>query len=843
MAKNLLIVESPAKAKTIENILGKDFKVKSSFGHIRDLPVNDIGVDVENDFEPNYIVSPDKLKVVKELKDEMKKSSEIWLATDEDREGEAISWHLSEVLGLDTNNVKRITFREITKPAVKKAIANPRTIDLNLVNAQQARRILDRLVGYELSQLLWRKIKGKLSAGRVQSVAVKLIVEMEREIRNFVPVASYKVYGYFMVKSYNNKEVELKAELNKSFKSEDEVKSFLETIKSADYSIGNIKVKPLKRNPAPPFTTSTLQQEASRKYGFGVKKTMMVAQRLYEKGLITYMRTDSTNLSNVALGAISEFVKSEFGEKYYQFRKYSSKSANAQEAHEAIRPSYIQKKNVSGDKDEQKLYELIWKRTVASQMASAQLERTDVEIDISNYSKAIFVATGQVVKFDGFLKVYMESKDEDDDENTKGMLPPLKLGQNLDANKIEAIHKYTKPPTRYTEASLVKKLEALGIGRPSTYAPTISKIMEKNRGYVVKDRIPGKEREIIHYILKDNIIQRKVDKEIYGAAINKLHPTDMGMVVIDFLEERFKTIMDYGFTADVEKELDEIAEKGLDWRKIIKKLYEPFHKEIEDTFANAGRVRAKRILGKDPESGHTVLVQITRFGPVVQIGTREEVGEEGKPRFANLTNGMSMETITFDEAMKLFELPKSLGNFEGKEITIGAGRFGPYVKYNDKFISIPKEKDPLTLTTNEAIELIKKKMDEDKPMGEYQGHPITKGKGRFGPFLKWNNLYVNVPKKFDLATISMEEAIELIDKKVEKEANRYIRQWEDEKISIENGRWGPFIRFKKKFVKIPKIDGKKPDAEQLKNITLDQVKEIIEAELPGSFKKKGNKKK
>lgn len=843
MAKNLLIVESPAKAKTIENILGKDFKVKSSFGHIRDLPVSEIGVDVENNFEPKYIISPDKAKVVKELKSEMKKSQEVWLATDEDREGEAISWHLSEVLGLDSNSVKRITFREITKPAVKKAIENPRTIDLNLVNAQQARRILDRLVGYELSQLLWRKIKGKLSAGRVQSVAVKLIVEREREIRNFVPEMFYKVYGYFLVEDDKNNKVELKAELDHTFKTEKDVESFLGNLKTSEFNISDIKVKPIKRNPAPPFTTSTLQQEASRKFGFGVKKTMMVAQKLYEKGLITYMRTDSTNLSNVALGAITEFIKEEYGEKYHQFRRYSSKSANAQEAHEAIRPSYIQKKSVSGVKDEQKLYELIWKRTIASQMASAELERTDVKIGISNNNKMFFVATGQVVKFDGFLKVYMESKDEDDNENTKGILPPVKLGQKLKADKIEALNKFTKPPARYTEATLVKKLETLGIGRPSTYAPTISKIMEKDRGYVVKEKINGTGRDVTHLILKDGSIQKKVEKEIFGAVSNRLHPTDMGMVVIDFLEERFKTIMDYGFTADVEKELDEIAEKGLDWRSVIKELYEPFHKEIEDTFANASRVRAKRILGTDPETGHSVLVQITRFGPVVQIGTREEVGEDGKPRFANLQNGMSMETITFDEAMKLFELPKTLGEYKGEEVIIGSGRFGPYVKYNGKFISIPRDKDPLALTMEEAIELIVKKMEEDKPMGEYQGYPITKGKGRFGPFLKWNNLYINVPRKYDLATISMEEAIELIDKKIEKEANRYIKQWEDEKIAIENGRWGPFIRYKKKSVKLPKIDGKKPDEEELKNFTLEQVKEIIEAELPGSFKKKTAKKK
>ncbi|HHH52309.1 MAG TPA: type I DNA topoisomerase, partial [Bacteroidetes bacterium] len=599
MAKNLLIVESPAKAKTIEKILGKDFKVKSSFGHIRDLPVSELGVDIENDFKPNYIISKDKTKVVKELKSEVKKVDDVWLATDEDREGEAISWHLSEVLGLDSKTVKRITFREITKPAVKKAIENPRNININLVNAQQSRRILDRLVGYELSQLLWRKIKGKLSAGRVQSVALKLIVEREREIRNFVPVSTFKVYAIFDVENDKGKIVQLKAELNKVFNGEKQAYDFLNKIKNSVFEISDIKVKPVKRNPAPPFTTSTLQQEASRRYGFGVKKTMMIAQRLYEKGLITYMRTDSTNISDVALGAITNFISSEYGEEYHQFRRYSSKK-NAQEAHEAIRPSYIEKRNVSGDKDEQRLYELIWKRTIACQMSSAIMERTDVEISISDYDSAFFLATGQVVKFDGFLKVYMEAKDDEEDDEVKGMLPPLRKGQKLDKNIIEAVQKYTKAPARYTEATLVKKLEALGIGRPSTYAPTISKIMEKDRGYVVKERIEGKEREVLKLSLKGDEVLKKTEKEIYGAASNRLHPTDMGMIVIDFLEERFSTIMDYGFTAEVEKELDDIAEKGLDWHKIVADLYFPFHKEIENTYANATRVRAKRELGKDP---------------------------------------------------------------------------------------------------------------------------------------------------------------------------------------------------------------------------------------------------
>ncbi len=842
MAKNLVIVESPAKAKTIEKILGKDFKVRSSFGHVRDLPVKEIGVDVENDFNPKYIVSKDKAKVVNELKSEVKKVDTVWLATDEDREGEAISWHLSEVLKLDDKKSKRIAFREITKPAVLKAIENPRTINMNIVDAQQARRILDRLMGYEMSQLLWRKVKGKLSAGRVQSVAVKLVVEREREIRDFVPTDSFKTYAIFNVEGSTGKNVELKADLNQTFNKEDEALAFLNKLPGAKYTINDIRVKPGKKNPAPPFTTSTLQQEASRKYGFSVKKTMMIAQRLYEKGLITYMRTDSVNLSDVALGALTNYIKEEFGDKYHKFRKYASKSSNAQEAHEAIRPSYIQKQNVSGDRDEQRLYELIWKRTIASQMASAELERTDVEIKISKVGEHNFIASGEVLIFDGFLKVYIESKDDDENEEVKGMLPPLKVGQELDLGHIVSDQKYTKGPARYTEATLVKKLEALGIGRPSTYAPTISKIMQEGRGYVVKDAIEGKQREVISLNFSGNKIKKEVKTENYGAAKNRLHPTDMGMVVTDFLDDKFQKILSYGFTADVERDLDKIALQGTDWKKMLKELYFPFHEIVEHTMENETRVRAKRVLGTDPETGHSVLVQITRFGPVVQIGTREEVGEEGKPKFANLRNGQSMETITYEEAMKLFELPKTIGEYEGKEVTIGIGRFGPYVKYDEKFISIPRGSDPMQVTIEDAIALIKEKQDGDKPIATYKDHPITKGKGRFGPYLKWNGLFVNVPRKIDFENISLEEAFELIDQKIEKEANRYIKRWEDEKIAIENGRWGPFIRFKRKSVKLPKVDGKKPDAEELKNYTLEQVQEIIEAEIPGSIKKKTAKK-
>ncbi|MBK7096021.1 MAG: type I DNA topoisomerase [Saprospiraceae bacterium] len=837
MAKNLLIVESPAKAKTIEKILGKDFKVKSSFGHIRDLPGQELGVDVENMFEPVYIVTPDKTKVVAELKKEVKASETVWLATDEDREGEAISWHLSEVLNLDKNTTKRITFREITKTAVKKAIENPRTIDMNLVNAQQARRILDRLVGFELSQLLWKKIKGKLSAGRVQSVAVKLVVEREREIRNFMPEASFKVYAIFSVTDDNNKVFEIKAELNNTFPDEDQADNFLQTIKSSTYKITDISVKPLKRSPAPPFTTSTLQQEASIRFRFSVKKTMTVAQKLYENGAITYMRTDSTSLSNEALGAISEFVKNEFGDKYYQFRTYKSKSANAQEAHEAIRPTYVENKFVSENKDEQRLYELIWKRAIASQMASAELERTDVTISISDWARDNFIASGEVIKFDGYLRLYNEST-EDEDEDGKTMLPPVKTGQVLKCLQIEAIQKYTKPNSRYSEASLVKKLEALGIGRPSTYAPTISRIMEENKGYIVKDKIEGVEREYIKLVLKAGKLKKEVHKELVGTSVNRLHPTDMGMVVTDFLESKFSRIMDYGFTAEVEAELDDVAEKGLDWKKLLAELYFPFHKEIEETSGEQGKVKATRVLGKDPVTGHTVLVQILRYGPVVQIGTKEEVGEEGKPKFANLTNGYSMETITFEDAMSLFQLPKHLGNYNNEEVSVGNGRYGNYIKFMDKFISLPKGVNPLELNINDAIEYIHKKNEEDKPVGIYKSFPITKGKGRFGPFLKWNELYINVPVKIDLDNIGLEDAIGLIEKKIEKEANRFIQNWEKEGISIENGRWGAYIRFKKMNFKIPKTEGKNPTEEYLKSISLEQVREIIDAQAPGIFKGK-----
>jgi len=828
MAKNLLIVESPAKAKTIEKFLGKDFKVKSSYGHIRDLDKGSKGISIEQDFEPHYVVSPEKKKVVKELKAEIKKASEVWLATDEDREGEAISWHLCQELGLDVDTTKRIVFREITKPAVQKAIQNPRKVDLNLVNAQQARRILDRLVGFELSGVLWRKVKNKLSAGRVQSVAVKLIVEKEREIIGFESSPYFKVSAVFDVKDTNGYTAKLKAELTDRLTNEEEAKKFLEGCVGADYKIIKIEVKPTQRKPAPPFTTSTLQQEASRKLGFSVNRTMSNAQRLYEQGFITYMRTDSTSLSDTALGALADEIQSNYGEEYVHTRKYKSKSANAQEAHEAIRPTYIDRRDVTDNRDQQRLYELIYKRTIACQMSNAKLEKTNVDISISSHPDRNLRAKGEVLKFDGFLKVYMESKDEDDDtEDTRGILPPLSEGQELDLDVITALQRFTRPPARYTEASLVKKLEELGIGRPSTYAPTITKIMEEARGYVTKESREGVPRAYQELTLKGDNITAKALEEITGSTSNRLYATDMGKVVTDFLDQHFDEIMNYGFTAEMESKFDKIAEGHKEWKAMIKTFYGPFHTDVEETLEKAERAKGRRDLGIDPESGHTVMVQLTRYGPVIQIGTVEEVGEEGKPKFANLRPGQSMESISYDEAMKLFELPKNLGDYEDKEVIIGAGRYGPYVKYNEKFISLPKGMDPMEVKMDTAIELIEQKKKEDAPIATYEGKPVTKGKGRFGPYLKWEKFFVNVPKRYDFDNLAPNEINELIAAKIEKEANRYIKQWPDEGIAIENGRWGPFFRVKKKSVKIPKVDDKKLEKEDLEKLSLEDVKKLI----------------
>ncbi len=842
MSKNLLIVESPAKAKTIEKFLGKDFKVKSSYGHIRDLEKGNNAIDVENDFEPKYIVSPEKKKTVKELKEFAKKAEVIWLATDEDREGEAISWHLCEVLGLDPAKTKRIVFREITKPAIQKAIEAPRTVDINVVNAQQARRILDRLVGFELSETLWRKVKGKLSAGRVQSVAVRLVADKEREITAFTAEAFFKVQATFKVKDDSGKVYEFKAELPSKVDTKPAARKWIDACVGASFNVDNIDVKPATRKPAPPFITSTLQQEASRKLGFNVKRTMSAAQKLYESGYISYMRTDSTSLSETAQKGILEQITKEFGKEYAMPRKYAAKSANAQEAHEAIRPTYPENDTITdSDRDKVRLYDLIWKRAVASQMADAKLERTTVNIGVSAHKGEFFVAKGEVIKFDGFLKLYIENLDDEPEEEGGTILPPMKEGQALDLITMTGTERYTKPPARYTEAGLVKKLEELGIGRPSTYAPTITKIMEEDRGYVIRGNLPGVERAYAVITLAKDKVSEEAKTEMTGAISNRLVPTDMGLLVTDFLNEHFSTIMDYNFTADIEKKFDIIADGKLVWNKMIKDFYTPFHKTVEETRENAERARGRRDLGVDKESGHTILTQMTRFGPVVQIGTREEVSEDEKPRFANLNPGQSIETITLEEAMELFKLPRTLSEYKGEEVLIGAGRFGPYVKFGDQFISMPKGEDPLEISEERAIEIIEAKLHEDRPVTTYKGKDVTKGKGRFGPFLKYEGLFVNIPKRFDPDTISKEDMYELIATKVEKEANRYIQQWDKEKITLENGRWGPFIRKGRKAINIPKIDGERMTSEDAKLLTLEEVLEIIEGKMPDSVVKKVGK--
>ncbi len=841
MAKNLMIVESPAKAKTIEKFLGKDFKVKSSFGHIRDLEKGNAAIDVEKGFEPKYVVPPEKSKTVKELKEAASKVDEIWLATDEDREGEAISWHLCEVLDLDPEKTKRIVFREITKPAIQQAIKEPRTIDLHLVNAQQARRVLDRLVGFELSETLWRKVKGKLSAGRVQSVAVKLIAEREREINAFQAEAFFKIQAIFKVKDDQGRVFDMKAELSDKIDTQPAAKAWVEACKGAKFSVHNIEVKPATRKPAPPFTTSTLQQEASRKMGFGVKRTMSAAQKLYEAGLISYMRTDSVNLSETAQQALLAQIQKEFGEQYVQPRKYATKSASAQEAHEAIRPSYPERPSIDeGDRDMQRLYELIWKRAMASQMADAKLERTVVDIAVSAHPKDFLTAQGEIIKFDGFLKLYIEASDDEqeEDKNASSLLPPLTVGQPLDLNQLTATERYTKPPARYTEASLVKKLEELGIGRPSTYAPIITKIMEEGRGYVIKENREGTPRSYAVITLANDKVTEEVKTEMTGAISNRLVPTDMGLVVTDFLNEHFPQIMDYYFTADIEKQFDVIAEGDLMWNKMIGEFYGPFHQTVEVTMDNAGRARGRRELGKEEGTGLTILTQMTRFGPVVQIGTKEELGEDDKPRFANLRPGQSIETITLEEALELFKLPRTLKPYKGKEVSIASGRYGPYIKHGDTFISLPKSDDPLSITETRAHELIDAKLIEDQPIATYEGHPITKGKGRFGPFIKWNGLFVNIPKRFDPDDLAVNDALDLLKAKIEKEANKYIKQWDKEKIALENGRWGPFIRKGKKAISLPKIDGQKITAEIAAELTLEEVKELIEGNIPDTVKKR-----
>jgi len=835
MAKNLLIVESPAKAKTIEKILGSDFEVRSCYGHIRDLEKNDMGVDIANNFLPRYIVSEEKEKVVRELKGYAKNSKEVWLASDEDREGESISWHLAEVLNLDPKTTKRIVFHEITKPAIQKAVANPRLINMDLVNAQQARRVVDRIVGFELSPVLWRKIgrQGGLSAGRVQSVAVRLIVEKEREINQHKAESSFSVRANFISKDIANREVSFNADGTK-FKNQEGAEAFLQSCIGASYKVNDIQVKPGKKSPAPPFTTSTLQQEASRKLGYGVSKTMLIAQKLYESGNITYMRTDSVNLSDTALADISQAITKNYGGNYLQHRKFKNKNESAQEAHEAIRPTYMDNQTID-DADGKRLYELIWKRTIASQMSDAVLEKTTAKIGIST-NKDELTASGEVIKFDGFLKVYLESTDDDEGEGEEkeGRLPNLTIGQILTFVEMNATERFSRPSARYTEASLVKKMEELGIGRPSTYAPTISTILKRN--YVEKKDKDGTKREFRTLKLKNDQITKKTDAETFGTEKSKLFPTDLGSVVTDFLSKYFNNVMDYGFTASIEEEFDKIADGKKVWNNMVREFYAPFHKDVEQTMETAERATGEKVLGTHPETGKPVIARMGKFGPMVQIGKTDD--ETDKPLFASLKSGQSIETISLQDALDLFKLPFSLGTHQDKELLVGIGRFGPYVKFGEEYISLPKGEDPLNVTLERALELIGEKQQADAPIAMYDGLPVTKGKGRFGPFIKWNDLFINIPRAYNFDTLTQKDCDELIAKKLDKEANRFIQQWPTEKISIENGRWGPFLRFNKKMLKLGKAGKSKYTPEEAAVISLDEVKEMIVFQVPGAFDKK-----
>ncbi|MBC8265963.1 MAG: type I DNA topoisomerase [Flavobacteriales bacterium] len=765
MSKNLVIVESPAKAKTIENYLGKGFIVKSSIGHIRDLPKKGgMAIDIENGFKPKYVISDDKKKVVSELKAEVKKAETIWLATDEDREGEAIAWHLTEALGLDKKDTKRIVFHEITKKAITHAVENPRALNQNLVNAQQARRILDRLVGFELSPILWKKIKPGLSAGRVQSVALKLIVEREKEIINFNSVSSFRVMAEFTTSQGKG----FKAELPKRLNSLQEAKSFLEKCKSAEFKIEGVEKKPAKKSPSAPFTTSTLQQEASRKLGFSVTQTMMVAQKLYESGKITYMRTDSVNLSNDALSAAQTAISNTYGENYSKRRTFSTKAKGAQEAHEAIRPTDMSKSTIDGESGHQKLYALIWKRTIASQMADAQLDRTTAKISVSTADEN-FVAKGEVITFDGFMKVYLEGKD-DESESEKGMLPPLELGANVGVNEILGLERFSKHPPRYAEASLVKKLEELGIGRPSTYAATISTI--QNRKYVIKQTTEAKQREIQAIIVKDGQLKEEKRQENYGAEKGKLFPTSEGTVVCGFLEENFNNIMDYGFTSSVESEFDDIAEGKKVWNEMIAAFYGPFHKRVLEVDETAERASGERLLGEDPKSGNNVYARVGRFGPMVQIGEMQQSDSDPKPKYASIIGEQTVQTITLEQAMELFKLPRIVGDFEGEEVVAAIGRFGPYLRYKGKFTSIKKtdEEDPLTIKLDRAIELIKIKIqaDKDRLINNFDGEPLIQVlNGRYGPFVqvtpeKGKKINLKIPKDTEPKSLNREDCLSLL---------------------------------------------------------------------------------
>lgn len=814
MAKNLVIVESPAKAKTIEKFLGSEYQVESSYGHIADLPSKEIGVDVLNGFKPKYEVSSDKKALVTKLKGLAKTADMVWLASDEDREGEAISWHLAEELKLDKSKTKRIVFHEITKNAILKAIDNPREIDYNLVNAQQARRVLDRLVGYELSPVLWKKVKGGLSAGRVQSVSVRLIVEREREIQEFKAVASYSVTAEFT----NEAGKVVKAKLPKNFATKKEAEDFLNKNIGSQYKVADLETKPTKKTPAAPFTTSTLQQEAARKLYLPVGITMQIAQRLYEAGLITYMRTDSVNLSQEAMAAAQAEITSYYGKEFSKPRSFNTKSKGAQEAHEAIRPTDMSRHTVNVERDQARLYELIWKRTLASQMSDAELERTNVKIEANNHSE-VFQATGEVIKFEGFLKVYLEGNDEDDEEQ-EGMLPALKVNEKLANTSITATERYTRPAARYTEASLVKKLEELGIGRPSTYAPTISTII--NRNYVEKGNLDGVERKYVQLTLAGNKVDEKILKENTGSDKGKLVPTDIGTIVNDFLVKNFAAILDYNFTAKVEQDFDEIAEGNIDWANMMQDFYNKFHPNVQEVEKNADRESGERILGTDPKTGKPVSVRLGKFGPMAQIG---EPDDEEK-QFASLRQEQNISNITLEEALNLFLLPKNLGQYNGEEVEVSNGRFGPYVRFGKQFISLPKGEDPLDVTMERAQELINQKVKADAPIAVYKNMDVQKGVGRFGPFLKWNSIFINVSKKYNFDNLSQSDITELIEEKLQKDIDKVIHNWTEEGIVVEKARWGKSVITKGKI----KIElNKDVDATKL---TLDQVKEMIAKKTP-----------
>jgi len=810
MPKNLVIVESATKAKTIEKILGKDFKVVSCVGHISDLPVKELGVDVENDFKPKYIIPTEKKTVIRDLKKYVKDSEKIWLASDEDREGEAIAWHLYENLNLSDKDYERIVFHEITKSAIDRALNNPREIDYNLVNAQQARRVLDRLVGYELSPVLWRKVKAGLSAGRVQSVSVRLIVEKEREIKNFESTSSYKITAFFISNSGST----FKAELDTKFYNIDEIKKFLENNINSTFKISSVDKKPAKKTPTPPFTTSTLQQEASRKLGFGVTRTMSTAQKLYEAGLITYMRTDSVTISDEAKSSIANKIESKYGNEYVFLRKYSNKNKSAQEAHEAVRPTDIDLEDISSDYDQQRLYQLIWKRTISSQMSDAKIERTVANINSNSFTNT-YIARGEVIKFDGFLRVYNEGND-DDFEEEKDILPTLNIGESIELSNIYSRQLYTRPPSRYTEASLVKKLEELGIGRPATYATTISTI--QNREYITKGNNEGTERIYNVIELKNGTITESSQNEKTGSNKGKLIPTDIGMIVNDFLVDNFNEILDYGFTAEVEKNFDKIAEGNQNWTEIIKDFYKNFHQNVSEVKDNAERQSGEKILGNDPSSGRIVKVRLGKYGPIAQIGN---IDEDEKPLFASLTPEQQLDSITLEEALELFKFPKEIGSYKGETVSINNGRYGPYIKFSSKSISIPRDQDPHSVELETAINLIDQKLKSEEPIHFYKDLPVTKGKGRFGPFIKWNEMFINVNKNYDFDNLTKINIEELIETKIQKEKEKLISEWVDDGIKIEKGRWGrSIISMGKKKIEIPKeIDPKK--------ITLEIAKEYL----------------